>query len=329
MPTVLLQGRETEDKKDSLCRHLTGDWRYLTWEAGRDDPARFAALAVEADAIVGGRLPPKPWPGLPRLKLVQITWTGYDALTPADFPAGVPVCNCYGHEAAIAEYVLLAMLEWKIRLRDMDRRFREKGWDGRDPGTSLRHGEIGGTTLGIVGYGPIGRAIALRARAFGVTVKAVRRQPQALPAELDWLGGTADLDDLLAVSDFVVLACALNDSTRGLIDARRLSLMKPDAVLINIARGAVVAEAALFEALQARRIGGAVLDVWYNYLEAGKPAVWPCNHPFEALDNVILSAHECGATAGESDRRWQDIAANLTRIASGEAPRNVIFTGAG
>lgn len=116
---------------------------------------------------------------------MQITWTGHDSLAPGDFPTAVPVCNCYGHEAAIAEYVMLSMLEWHIGLRDMDRRFRSLGWDGRDPGTGQRHGEIVGSILGIVGYGPIGREIAKRARAFDMTVKATRRRRQETPPELD------------------------------------------------------------------------------------------------------------------------------------------------
>ena len=329
MPTVLLQGRDTDAKTASLAKHLGADWTYLTWEAASDSAAAFAERAAQADAIVGGRLPVKPWPAFPKLKMVQITWTGHDGLVAGDFPAEVPVCNCYGHEASIAEYVLLAMLEWRIGLRHMDSRFRRVGWEGRDPGTSLRHGELAGSTLGLVGYGPIGRAIAARARAFGVTIKATRRQRQNTPPELDWLGGEDDLDDLLADSDIVVLACSLNDSTRGLIDARRLALMKPDALLINVSRGAVVVEAALFDALQERRIGGAVIDVWYNYQEDGKAPVWPSNLPFQELDNVILSAHESGATVGEDDRRWQDIAANLQRVVAGQPPENVIFVGRG
>ena len=329
MPTVLLQGSIPEEKKAIFHEELGPEWQVLTWDPEFNDHSDFMPLALEADAIVGGKFPTTDWPAFPRLKLVQITWTGHDALSSADFPAGVPVCNCYGHEAAIAEYVLLALLEWKIGLRDMDRRFREQGWGGLGPATSRLHGEIGGSTLGIVGYGPIGQEIAKRARPFGMRTLGIRRQQHELPPELDWLGSLDDLETLLAASDFVVLACALNDETRGLIDARRLAQMKPDGVLINIARGEVVEEAALFEALKARRIGGAVIDVWYNYIRADTLEIWPCNHPFEGLDNVILSAHECGSTDPQMRRRWQEIAANLNRLAAGEAPQNVIFTGTG
>lgn len=329
MPTLLLQGRSAAEKEAFLRKELDEAWRILVWDPGKDEPDAFTPLALQADAIVGGKFPVATWPALPRLRAVQITWTGFDSLNPADFPSGVPVCNCYGHEAAIAEYVLLAMLEWKIGLRHMDRRFREEGWGGRGPTTGFLHGELEGATLGILGYGPIGREVAKRARAFQMRVLGIRRQKQALPPELDWLGGLEHLDELLAASDFVVVACALNDQTRGLIDKARLAKMKPDGVLINIARGEVVEEAALFEALKERRIGGAVIDVWYNYVQPDKPDVWPANFPFQDLNNVILSAHECGLTENQSLRRWRFIAENLGRLAEGRALENVIFTGAG
>ena len=110
-----------------------------------------------------------------------------------------------------------------------------------------------------------------RARPFGMRVIGIKRQIQALPPELDWLGGLDQLKEFLAASDFVLVACALNDQTRGLMDEARLAQMKPDGVLINIARGEVVEEAAVFRALKERRIGGAVIDVWYNYVGPETP----------------------------------------------------------
>ena len=144
---------------------------------------------------------------------------------------------------------------------------------------------------------------------------------------LDWLGTLDDLERLLAESDFVLLACDLNDQTRNLIDAEALSKMRPGAVLINVARGGVVDEIALFQALKNRAIGGAVIDVWYNYNTPGEPEVWPANHPFQGLDNVILSAHESALTDQQLERRWRFVADNLRRAAAGQTPENIIFTG--
>ena len=100
-------------------------------------------------------------------------------------PAGIPVCNCFEHESSIAEYVLCGMLESKIGLRNIDKRFRKEGWGGRQPGTSLYHGEIRGRTLGIVGYGHIGAEVARRAHAFQMRIVGIRRSKQLTPPQLE------------------------------------------------------------------------------------------------------------------------------------------------
>jgi len=287
----------------------------------------FAAMAAQADVIVGGNIPLTSWPDIPNLKLFQIPWTGYNFTSPERMPAGVPVANCFEHESAIAEYVILAMLEWQIEVRKMDQRWRSEGWGGRAPAGGIYHREFRGSTVGVVGYGHIGREIALRAKPFDVRVIGTRRTPQTTPPELDWLGGADELPRLLEQSDFVVIACDLNEATENLINADTLAMMKPDGVLINVSRGGVVDEQALYDALEQKRIGGAVIDVWYNYNEPGKPEVWPSNLPFETLDNIILSAHECGWTREQTQRRWQFVADNAARAIAAEPLQNVVFNG--
>ncbi len=326
-PTVLLQGQIAAPKAEALRARLGGEWRLLTWHPDEDPVEAYPPLAAEADAIVGGAPPVRPWPAVPRLKLFQIPWTGHEWTGPDRMPAGVPVANCFEHETAIAEYVLLAMLEWRIGLGEMDARFRREGWGGRAVATGPRHGEVRGASVGILGYGHIGHEVALRARAFGMRVAGVRRSPVPCPPELEWLGTPDRLDELLGWSDFLIVACDLNEETRGLIDAGRLARMKPDGVLINVGRGKVVDEAALYRALAGRRIGGAVIDVWWQYNEPGKPEVSPSAFPFHELDNVILTPHECAATDAVMERRWDFVADNLRRVAGGEEPENVLFRG--
>ncbi len=327
MPTALIQGRIATDHTDRLRSLLSDDWQVLEWDPRKQDVAAFAPMAEQADVVIGGKIPLDKWPETPNLKLFQIPWTGYDFFTTDDIPAGVPVCNCFEHESSIAEYVLLAMLEWQIGLRRMDKGFRSEGWGGRGPGESLIHGEVLGRTVGIVGYGHIGAEVAKRAKGFDMRIIGVRRSQQPTPEHLDWLGGTDRLDDLVAQSDFVVIACDLNDETRGLIDAGRLAKMKPDGVIINVSRGAVIEEKALYEALEQKRIGGAVIDVWYNYIKPGEPEPWPANYPFEKLDNLIASAHECGWTLEQVARRWAFVVSNIERAVRGEEVKNQVFTG--
>lgn len=206
MPTILIQGAIAAGHATRLRDLSPEDWTVAVWDPANDAPEAFPALAAQADVIVGGGIP-TPWPPTPNLKLFQIPWTGFDFTAPEKIPAGVPVANTYEHETAIAEYVLLGMLEWQIGLRHMDSELRTKGWAGYGPGRAPVHGEVLGTTVGIVGYGHIGEEVAKRARACGMHCIGIRRSEQPCPPELDWLGRQGDLDRLLAESDFILIAC--------------------------------------------------------------------------------------------------------------------------
>ena len=327
MPKVVVQGRIAVPHAPMLESKLGPNWTVQTWDPATDSEGNFATIVKDALVIIGGAIPLATWPAVPSLKLFQIPWTGHEFCQPETMPAGIPVANCFEHETAIAEYVMLGMLEWQIGLRTMDRRFREKGWDGHGPGMARFHGEVRGRTIGIVGFGHIGVEVARRAKAFGMKVCGVRRKSMPVPPELDWLGQLDDLDHLLAESDFVLVACDLNSVTMGIIDAAKLAKMRRSAVIINIARGGIIVEGDLYAALQYGQIGGAILDVWYNYKNPGEAEPWPCNYPFQSLDNVILSGHESGWTREQVERRWQFVAENVQRVAQGQEPHNVVFTG--
>jgi phosphoglycerate dehydrogenase-like enzyme len=175
MPVVLMQGRLAVPRAAMLRARLDESWRITIWHPDQNSEAEFVTMAGEADVIIGGAPPVSPWPAVPKLKLFQIPWTGHEWTSAERMPRGVPVCNTYEHETSIAEYVLLAMLEWKIGLRHMDAAFRAEGWGGRDVASGPVHGEVRGTTLGIIGYGHIGHEVAVRARAFGMNVVVIRR----------------------------------------------------------------------------------------------------------------------------------------------------------
>src|SRR5262249_49194822 len=151
--------------------------------------------------------------------------------------------------------------------------------------------ELSGKTIGILGYGRIGQAVMRRARAFDMTVCAVRRNVQRLIKDKDglaFLGGPEAADEVLQRSDYVLVSMPASPDTIGFIDRRRLGLMKPSAFLINVARAEIVDEDALYEALAARSIAGAALDVWYRYpCVAG--AMLPATRPFHDLPNVLMT----------------------------------------
>src|SRR5579864_6927411 len=223
------------------------------------DGQRLIPALAEAEIVVS-HVWKKDFPEAPRLKLLQSPAAGLDLIDLPSLPRGVTVCNVDGHEQAIAEYVLTTMLALSHRLVDIANGFRDRSsWSGGGAGGGPTHGEILGKTVGIIGYGRIGREVAKRAAAFGCTIVAANRSPIADKGEASEIYPLGELDRVLPRCDVIVIAAGLGPETRGLIDARRLALMKPTALLINIGRALIVDERALYEALRDQRIGGAAI----------------------------------------------------------------------
>lgn len=324
-PTVLLAGKNSIRRADFLATTTETDWRILTCDAN-EEPERFPQVLAEADVIIGGSRIEVP--ATNRLKLYQIPFTGYDWITPADLPKGVVFCNTYEHETTIAEHVMLGMLEFQIGLmRDTHPMMKAKSYNGRSISAGPMHRELRDHTVGIVGYGHIGREIARRSKAFGMRVMAVSRTVRREPDLVDWYGTVAEMDTLLAESDFVVVCAPLDDTTRGMIGSEQFAKMKPDAVIANVGRGEVIDEAALYAALAGNRIRGGIIDVWYTYPSKTDPNPWPSRFPFQKLENVILSPHNSAWTQEMSTRRWTFVARQLDRFARGEELLNVCFGG--
>jgi phosphoglycerate dehydrogenase-like enzyme len=320
MPTVVVLQDFTADRIETLRQRLGAAWTVIAVPE-RTEQATVAKALDEADAVVtfeyGSSRPPAP-----RLRLLQISGAGYDRVDFNAVPRGCTVCNVHEHEIGIAEYTLLGMLEWTIGIRGMDQRLRQGDWLGSFYKPDF-HGELYGKTLGIVGYGHIGREVAQRARAFGMRIGAITRTPRQSEL-IDWAAPMSELDARLAECDFVLIACPLDATTRGLFDRQRFAAMKPSAVLLNVGRGEVADEDALYEALLHRKIAGAVLDVWYVYPTEANRTPHPGRRPFHELPNVIMSPHASGCTDKLLDRRWLVMTENLQRLAAGQALRNVV-----
>lgn len=327
-PSVILFGQKAAQKASQLREFLTTDWEVIGCVPEEVPDTQLRALALNARAMISGR-PDSNLPDLPKLEMFQIPFAGYDWITPDELPAGCAFCNAYEHEPAIAEYLLLGMLEWEIGLCRVSHRFREKGWEGRSAGAGPTHGELKGKTVGILGYGHIGREVARRAAAFGMRIAAIASSPKPAEDGIDWLGTQKDLERLLSESDYLAICCPLNEQTRDLVDARAFEAMKSNAVIMNVARGPIVNEEALFKALKSKSIRGAVIDVWYQYPSAENPSIAPSAFPFQELDNVIMTPHNSGWTEETIDRRWRFVASNLDRLARGEELQNVVFSGTG
>ncbi|MBL8699129.1 MAG: phosphoglycerate dehydrogenase [Alphaproteobacteria bacterium] len=325
MKRVLLVGPAVHPFQSGLEKLVRTPWQFVPVGATMDDPSLVREIGTADAAITVSYT--RAAPPAPRLRLMQVPGAGYDGIDLKALPRGTTLCNCFEHEPGVSEYAMLAMLEWSVRLGHADADMRRGDWSRSSRFGGAPDGELAGRTVAIVGLGRIGRAVARRAKAFEMRVVAANRTVRPDEPNVDAFYGLDRIDDALRQADFVVLGCALTDETRGLIGARALAAMKPGAVIVNVARGPVIDEAALFEALSKRRIGGAVIDTWWRYPAgpADDLSAWP--HRFDKLDNVILSAHIAGWTTGTVERRTQVMAANLDRLARGEALANILVSG--
>lgn len=323
-PTLLLYGRTACENESRLRRLLHTDWQIIALPDEDDLSALREALSkVIAMIALGWKA---EWQdATTTLRMIQAPGAGVDAYDATALPKGCALCNVYEHATPIAEYTMGALVALTTGLVRRDRAFRQGSWEGTGRRDGVPHDELFGSTIGLIGYGTIGREIAVRANAFGMKVRAVRsRSMSEMEPLLEWLGGPARLRELLETSDHVVVCCPLTPSTRGLLNAERLSWMKPTAQLVNVARAEVADEQALYDALQAKRIAGAALDVWYRYPASGFDVMLPSTAPFYELDNVIMTPHLSAWTHAMVERRWTRMAANLDSLAEGRALHNIV-----
>jgi phosphoglycerate dehydrogenase-like enzyme len=317
---LLIKNVDNDGRLALIPELLQTEWAIEV--ANHEDRNELQHKLVDADAMISmswGR----NMPFAPKLKLLQLPGAGTDDIAFETVPAQAAVCNVFEHEIGIAEYVLSAMLQWVIGIPRMDAALRRGEWYGSHL-SGPRHGELFGQTVGILGYGRIGREVAARARAFGMNILACSRTPRAGDDLVERVEPMKKLDELLAKSDFVLLALPLDSSTAGLIGRERIAGMKPGAFIINVARGALIDEIALYEACRDHRIGGAAIDTWYRYPAQGEARGDPCSLPFRDLDNVIMTPHGSGWTEGLAPRRCRLIAQNLDHLARGEPLVNVV-----
>jgi phosphoglycerate dehydrogenase-like enzyme len=289
------------------------------------DRPRVAAALADVDIVLTGAWR-RSHPPAPKLRLLQVPLAGTDGIDVAALPKGVTLCNAYGHEAALGEFAVMMFLAWRHRLFDIATSFRGGSWFWSPTVGGPARGEIGGQTVGIVGLGHIGSEVARRAAALECRVLAVNRSPREKPPSVERLFPWAELDRMLGECDAIVLCCALTPDTAGLIDEHRLRAMKRGAFLVNLARGPIADEDALYHALRDGVIGGAGLDTWWRYPSAAEPEPRPSRHPFHELPNVIMTPHCSPRTAETIARRSREVACNIDRFARGEPLENVVAT---
>ncbi len=305
--------------RDDLRSRLPADVE-LVMADSMPQAERDAALA-RAEVLITVRFDAALAALAPRLEFIVCPAAGTEEIDRAVIPPRVRLVSGAGQEIPIAEHVLGGLIALRHHLFEADRDLRQGTWayGYHKPRSYIE--ELYGSTIGLIGYGRIGKEVVKRAIAFGMRCRAITLHPERAtalpdaPCTVEALTDPAAVDALVRGADAVVACCELSPITRGLMDARRFALMQPDAVFVNVARGAIAVERDLYEALHERRIAGAALDVWYRYPNDPGERVFPATLPFWELPNVIMTPHCSGWTVPARDRKLAQIAEAITDFA--------------
>lgn len=289
--------------------------------ADLDDHERVPALE-SADAVLGWNLKaelrdPEEFERLASAGLVQLLSAGVDKVPFDRIPRNVAVASNSGAFAdPMAEHVLAMSLALAKLLPQNHAALADGSFNQQTPTRAVR-----GAVAGILGFGGIGQASARLFKALGACIHAINTSGRT-DEPVDWIGTLSDLHALLAASDFLVISIPLTRTTRGLIGERELSRMKPNAILVNVARGAVVDEDALYEHLRGNPSFSAGLDTWWQ--EPSGDDSFSTRRPFFELPNVLGSPHNSGGTAGALGAAAGHAAENVLRYLQGEPPHHLV-----
>jgi phosphoglycerate dehydrogenase-like enzyme len=248
-----------------------------------------------------------------KLRFIQSIGAGTDQFPQGELARrGIRLASARGVNArAVAEHAMALILALSRRLPEARDNQRARVWRGMIGDLSQREDELGGKTLLVVGLGDIGGRLARLAKAFDMRVVGLRRDPANGQGAADAVHPMGELKSLLPEADVVVLTCPLTRETENLVDAEALDGMKPSAHLVNVARGRVVDEAALTQALEARRIAGAALDVTAEEPLAPDSPLW-------GMEHVLITPHTAGETRRYEDNVIEILRDNLDRLGRGE-----------
>ena len=281
----------------------------------------------DVDIIASNRVPRELLETGSRLKMVQTFAAGVENI---DFSAikdqdNIIVCNSHINAAEVAEYAITLLFAVAKNIIPNDRELRKGDWKYAFGGPSPNI-EIRNKTCLILGLGSIGSEIAKRLKGFDVRITAATRSGNSKHADLvDRLVKIDEAQPLVEESDFIILSLPLSSESEELVNGEFISWMKSDSIIVNISRGRIVDEDALFDALRNNRIRGAGLDVWWRY-----PKKWrgkgspPSDVPFQELDNLVASPHRAGYSENTEREYFQFAGENILRFINGETPFNIV-----
>lgn len=285
-----------------------------------DDQARAAAL-TSAVAILahdtGKELRPHEPALLTNTRLIQFMTAGVDYVPLSLLPAHIPIANNGGAYAdAMAEHAVALTLAAAKRLLIEHKALTEGVFNQFTRNRTLR-----GATCGILGFGGIGKATARLMRGMGMRIHALNRSG-VTTEPVDWIGAEDQLASLLASADVLIVSAPLTRKTQNLLGAAQLAMMKPDAILVNLARGELIDEAALYAHLQAHKTFFACIDAWW--IEPVRHGEFRMNYPFLTLPNVIGSPHNSASVPGNVEAALRHALENIRLVLNGGQPMNLI-----
>ena len=283
--------------------------------------------AADIDIVVGYKFSREFLSGAKKLIHIQVPWTGAESLDYnllKEYPH-LTVSNSHSNSLAIAEHAVALLVSTAKNIVYRDSFMRKGDWTPRY--NDITSQWLTGKILGVIGYGAIGRKVARILRAgFGMRVMAIRRSNPEVYCEETFFSGTIEsLEHVLKNSDYILIALPLTSETKGIIGEKELNLLKDNAVLVNVGRGKIIDEEALYKYLKNKKMGGVGLDVWYNYpKDRNKPENVFQHYPFEELPFLVMSPHSAFKIEKREIPFTEDIIKNLKAIYQGLTPENLI-----
>ena len=289
-------------------------------------------LIKEADFAIGARLKEEMLDIAHNLKVVQVPWVGVEWLPLKSIQEKRPdliVCNTHANAGTIAEHAIALLFSAAKKIVIADRNMRHGEWGSlANPLISER---VEGKNMLFLGFGHVAQKIAAFLWGFNLKYYVVKRHPEKLDPQwaekILYIGGRDALSEFLEKADFIMIALPLTPETKGMIGKPEFEQMKETAILVNVGRGPVVDEEALFEALLYNKIQAAALDVWYQYppWRRDRPRLgYPSQYPFSALDNIVMSPHRAYQIRDAVEVHWHDVLENLQRFSEGKPLINIV-----
>ncbi len=293
----------------------------------KDERETIKKYLKDVEAVIGENFSKEDLEQAKKLKLIQIPFAGVDKLDFSlykNYP-DIFICNIHANKFAVAEHAFALILALAKNIVRNDRDLRLGRWHGftvKEPTVQLQ-----GKSLGIIGLGSIGWEIAKIGHTLGMKVFALKRKIEEKDLKkkniLEFLGEKKDLEKVIKESNFIVVAVPLTKETKGLIGKKELKLMK-GKYLINISRGVVIDEEALFKSLKEGNLTGAAIDTWYQYPSSEQREVLPSKYDFNKLDNVVMSPHTAGYTDRALEENIKSVFDDIVKIYYGEEPESRI-----